>query len=252
MDTPTQVLTTIIILLAFVVTVNAMQFVRRRIDLFPLRPMSAYHLLPTFVGKSIESGQPIHLSFGSATIGDNQTLLSLAGAEFFFHIIQESAMGDAMPIITAASPSLVPLGQDVLRRAYNQRGLVNVWRSSAMRWYPSGSRSLAYAAAISAMMSDDRVSSNVLFGSFGAELALIADSAYRLRTPFIAASDQLDGIAIAYGMADQTLIGEELFVVGSYFSTRANQIALAVSMDVLRWTLIGFLLLLMIVSLRVN
>lgn len=250
MDTPTQVLTTIVILLAFVVTVNAMQFVRRRTDLFPLRPMRAYQELPVLVGKSIESGQPLHLAFGSATLGDSQTLLSLAGAEFFFHITSEAAISDAMPIITASSPSLVPLGQDVLRRAYEQRGLVGRWRSSGMRWYPSGSRSLAYAAAIGAMMGDDQVAGNIFFGSFGAELALMAEGARRRQIPLIAGSDQLDGLAVAYGMADHTLIGEELFVAGSYFSSRANQIALAISVDVLRWTLIGVLLLLMLLNLR--
>ena len=117
-----------------------------------------------------------------------------------------------------------------------------------MRWYPTGDRSLAFAAAITAVMGDDKVSSNVLAGSFGMELALIMHAAQRRNLPTIAVSDQLQGQAIAYALSDYGLIGEEVFTGGAYLSENPGQIAIAVSMDILRWVLILSMLAAMIVT----
>ena len=92
--------------------------------------------------------------------------------------------------------------------------------------------------AISAMMGDDEISSNVLAGSFGPELALILDSGKRRNTPIVAMSNQLDGQAIAYVFSDELLIGEEIFAAASYLSMQDNRDAESVTVDILRWLII--------------
>jgi hypothetical protein len=94
------------------------------------------------------------------------------------------------------------------------------------------------AAAQTALVGADRVAGNVLAGSYGSELALIADAAMRRGQHFIATSDQLEGQAVALVMSDQPLIGEEIFAAGAYLGQAANQIASVVTLDVLRWLLI--------------
>ncbi len=248
MDSTTQVMGIIIFLLTLVISINVTQFIRRRKDLFSLREIEAYTGLPLAVGVAIEANRPLHMSFGSAGLGGRSTVLALAAAEYFYHVARQAAVGDVSPILTLTDSSALPLAQDTLRRAYQSRGLINKYHSNNARWYPAGSRSLAFAAAITAMMSADKTSSHIMAGSFGAELALVMDLAFRRNQSVIAVSDQLEGQAIAYAMGEPTLIGEEIFAAGTYLSGDASQKGATVTVDILRWLLIIAIFILMAVS----
>jgi hypothetical protein len=237
-DSTVQILTILILLLAMVVSVVMTQFVRRRRNLFPLRIIPAYQALPLAVGEGIESNRPVHVSFGGAGLGGAQTLLTLASAELFYQTAERAAIGGIAPILTVSDPTAIPLGQDTLRRAYQSRDLLERYHRGSVRWYPAGARSLAFAAALTATIGDDRVSANILVGSFGPELALVAEASARRNRPVIAASDQLEGQAVAYVLADQPLIGEEIFTAGAYLDESPSHIAGVVTQDVLRILLI--------------
>jgi len=249
LDSTVQIISIIIVLLAFVVLVNVMQFILRRRDAFPLRPIAAFDRVPRLVSESIEAGSPMHFSLGISGIGGEQTLISLAGAELFYQITKQTTIGDRSPIITVAQTEAIPLGVDTLRRAFQKTNHLDRYDPLSVRWYPSGRRVLAFAAAITAMQNEDHVSSHVLAGSFGSELALIADAAQRQDRPVLAVSDQLTGQAVAFAMADEVLIGEEIFAASGYLSDDAGYVAIAITTDVLRWTLVLALLAVFIFSL---
>jgi hypothetical protein len=232
------VLTILIILLALVVSVIATQFARRRRDLFPLRSIPAYEALPLLVGESIEADRPMHLSFGSVALGGSSTIFALATAELFYNLAQRAATGAVSPIFTMSDTTIIPLAQDTLRRAYRSRGRLDRYDGASIRWYPSGAQALTFAAALTATMGDERVSSNVLAGSYGLELALALDAAARRGQSSIAVSDRLDGQAIAYAMSDNPLIGEELLVAGAYLDDSATQRGGVAALDILRILLI--------------
>ncbi len=142
------------------------------------------------------------------------------------------------PIITVSQTSALPVAQDTLRRAYFSRDRMANWRSGSARWYPAPAYPLAFAAALTATLGDDRVSGNILAGSFGPEMALVLDQARRRGIDSVATSVALDGQAVAWAMADDPLIGEEMFAAGGYLSDTAGQMATVVAQDVLRWLLI--------------
>ena len=190
------------------------------------------------MGRAIESDRPLHLSLGGAGIGGENTMSALAGAELAYHVIWQAAIGDDSPIMTVSDPTSLPLAQDTLRRAYEARNLKARYQPFKAQWYPAGSRSLAFAAAITALMGDENMSSNILAGSYGPELALIMAASQRRDTPAIAVSNQLTGQAIAWAMSETPLIGEEVFVAPSYLDKDGQRTSTAVIMDVLRWLLI--------------
>jgi hypothetical protein len=237
-DGTTQIITVLILTLTMVVSVIVTQFIRRRRDLYVLRDIPAYRLLPMLVGEAIEANRPVHVSFGSAGLGGNSTPLTLASAELFYQTAERAAIGGIAPILTVSDPTAIGLGQDMLRRAYESRGLLGRYQRGAVRWYPAGPHSLAFAAALTATLGDDRVSANILVGSFGPELALVAEGSARRNRTVIASSDQLEGQAVAYVLSDQPLIGEEIFAAGAYLGGSPSQIAGIVTQDLLRTLLI--------------
>lgn len=234
-DTTTQITSILIILLVLVITAVMS---RRRRNPFTLRPIAAFAQMPSFARRSIEADRPVHLSIGSAGLGGESTILAIASAELAYQVALRASVGGASPILTLSDTSALPLGQDTIRRAYQSRGLGERFRASSVRWYPSGSRSLAFAAAITAMMSDDDITANILAGSFGPELALIMDSSARRGIPALAVSDQLEGQAVAYAMADEPLIGEEIFAGGAYLGGSPSQTTESVTIDIVRWLLV--------------
>lgn len=242
MDSTTQLIALLVILVVFVLNF----IVRRR--RVPMRPIAAYSILPTLANESIEAARPLHLSLGSATIGDNTTLFALAGADFLYYAVREATLSDAPPIITVTNSTAISLGLDILRRAYRRAGMLERYRPTQVRWYPQGGRSLAFAGGIMAMqsMGEDGISANILAGRFGTELALILWSSQARGRPSVATSDQIEGQAVAMAMADYPLLGDELFAAPGYLDDSLALNGRNVTIDLTR-----FLLALAIVALMI-
>ncbi len=241
MDNTTQFITIIILLLTFIISLIITQFIRRRRDLYALRDIPAFSALPRLIGEAIEADRPLQVALANSGLGGHTTILSLANAEFAYHLLQRGVIGGSAPILAVNESSALPLAQDTLRRAYQSRGLLNRYAAGSGRWYPGGS--LGLAAGLTASMGDDRTGVSVLVGNFGAELALAAGAAARRNQRVVATSALPEGQAVAYVMSDERLIGEEVFAAGAYMGGAASQIAGIVTLDVLRWLLvIGILL----------
>ena len=202
-----------------------------------------FERLPGWVGQAIEAGRPLHLSFGSAGIDKDNAAVAAAEAELFYHIIKAAGSGDVAPVISTSSSATIPLCQDTIRRAWDGND-----RRARAQWYPQGPRSMAFAAGLTATMQVDNPSAHILAGSFGPELALILDSAQRQGQGSFAVSDQLEGQAIAYAMADEVLIGEQLFSAAAYLSNESTARADASVQDVWR----GLLIMLMAILVLIN
>lgn len=240
----------ILFILTTVVLIYFVRLVQSRRARSVLRPISSFNALPMWIGRAIEANRPLHLSLGSAGVGGDSTILALAGAEVFYYIIQDATIGDVSPIITTTSTATIPLGQDTLRRAYQSRKLSKRFKAANARWYPAGQRSIAFAAALTTLTKVENPSSHVLMGSFGPELALILDTAHHEKQPVFAASDQIEGQAIAFALADDYLIGEEIFAAPGYLSDSPGEKAESIVVDLWRILLVLTMIALLVLSLQ--
>ena len=239
MDETTLQIYSALIVLATALLIFVARFLRRRRT---QRRIAGLERLPAWTGRAIETNRPLHLSFGSAAIGGDNTPLALAGAELFHQIIEGAGAGDAPPMMSMSAAMSLPLAQDTARRAWNRGADL-----TRLRWLPSGRRSLAFAAALTDAARTEEPAAHVLAGSFGPELALILDSAERRGQPSLAASDQLAGQAVAYALADEALIGEELFAAPGYVADDGRAGADAVVMDLWRvFVIIGLTIALLV------
>ena len=89
---------------------------------------------------------------------------------------------------------------------------------------------------------------HILAGSFGPELALILDSAEQAGQGTLAVSDQLEGQAVAFAMADEVLIGEQMFDAAAYLGTDTSAHADARVKDIWRGLLIMGLAVLLLLN----
>ncbi len=229
-ETTLQVYSVLFVLATVVLVYTARFFHERRGRRRRQRQLAGIDQIPQWTTQSIESNRPLHLAFGDAGVGGENTPAALAEAEFFYHIIQRANSSDMPPIVSLSAAAAVPLGQDTLRRAWHKGDYL-----SRLQWYP---QDLAYAGAVTASMAVDEPVAHIMAGGFGAELALMLDSADRRGQASLAVSDRLDGQAVAYALADHALIGEELFAASSYVSEDGGGRIDAATLDVWRGLII--------------
>ncbi|MFP4323322.1 MAG: DUF6754 domain-containing protein [Anaerolineales bacterium] len=224
--------------------------VRQRRTPLDLRPLPGYAVLPRLLDASVESDRPAHISLGAASIGDQGTGAALAAAEITYYLTRRLSFERRLPLITTSDPLTLLVATDTLRRAYIARDNLDAFRPNAIAWYPQGERSLAFAAGVSSLAASEQSTAHLLLGTYGAELALIGESAARHRQQMVANSTLLEGQAVAYAMADETLIGEELFV-GSAYLDRDNVLHMStlIAQDTLRWVVIAGILIAILVNL---
>ena len=230
MDVTTQQVLSVLFVLTTVVLVYTARFLQSRASTRrKLRPMPAFERIPDWSSQAIEADRPLHLAFGSASIGEDNTATALANAELFHHIIEKNSAADTPPALSTSAPTTVPLASAKVDAAW-----MGADAEHNVHWYPQGKRALGYAAGVTAVIGDSEPPAHILAGSFGAELGLILDSARRNRQDTLAVSDQLEGQAVAYAMADEALIGEELFAAPAYVTDEGRAAADAIVMDVWR------------------
>ena len=229
-ETTVQVYSVVFVAITVVLVYTARFFQGRRARRRMQRQLAGMDQIPQWITQGIESNMPLHLSFGAAGVGGDSTPAALAEAEFFHHIIRRAHASDLSPVVTMSAPATVPLGQDVLRRAWTPGNAI-----SRAQWYPPD---LAYAGALAASAPAEEPAAHIMAGRFGAELALMLDSAERRGQPSLAVSERLDGQAVAFAMADHALIGEELFAASSAVSEDGGGRVDAAILDVWRGLII--------------
>lgn len=244
MDQTVQIFSILIILTAFVTLTIGTQFVRRKRAAFPIRAIAAYRAIPDQIGLAIERGRGLHVSFGGAGIGGSTTLAALAANELLYQVSARASVAGVAPAATLGDPTAVPLAYGTLQAALRQRGLLT--RRSfdpSVQWYAGGGgRSLAFAAVLTGVMATERIAFSTFAGSFGPELALPLLASARAGAASLATSDQVEGQAVAWVMADQALLGEEVYAARAYLGESAAALGGVIAQDVLRWAVITALL----------
>ncbi|MFC1959752.1 DUF6754 domain-containing protein [Chloroflexota bacterium] len=255
MDPVISVFTVLILLMAFVLVTLGAQVMRRqkRIRL-ALRRIDAYRMMPLLISEAVESERPIHVSFGSSGIGADSTVSALAVADLLYPLVERGAIASQTPIVSLSDPTALGLAQGTLMRAYRRRNTMEFYTSAAARWYPQGSRSLAFAAGVSASIAEEDSNMSVVAGGFGPEIAFIGEQTMRYDQTFLGQSDQLDGQAIAWVMTQQPLIGEELYVAGAYLPQEPAPLHLSqlLAMEGLRLAVIVAILFIAVISFAVE
>ena len=83
----------------------------------------------------------------------------------------------------------------------------------------------------------------MLIGSFGNEVALITDAAERKEGMTLGGTDNLTGQAVLFATAQEPLIGEESYAGGAYLGAGRMHTASLYVQDIIRWVLIGLIVL---------
>lgn len=179
-----------------------------------VRPVDAFDDLPQKAGEAVEGGTRIHLSLGTGVIGTATTTGVLAGITVLDAVAETATISDKPPVVTTGEGASATLAQNALRRAYNRQNAIESYDPLLGRM--AGPTPLSFTAGAMATLKDETVSTSLLIGTFGNELALIADAGRGENAHQIIGTDDTQAQAAAYVTADEVLIGEDVYASGAY------------------------------------
>ena len=222
-----------VMLLLLVVFLVAVYLGKRQIEtgrIPDLRSIPAFNKMQDAMARAIETGRALHISLGTGGIADNLTADSLAGLTVLEDLAKQSAATGVSPIVTMADPTLLPVAQDVMRRAYQGDPPRDV------RWLAP--QPAAYAAGVMGILGTEDVEVTVMVGAFGDEYLLMGEAAKRHRSSHIGAASDPSVLPFVYVTADEMLMGEEMYAAGAYLSGKPWHIGSLLAQDVLRWVIV--------------
>lgn len=227
---------------------------------FSLRPIASYEALKRILAQAAEAGQPVHLSIGIAGIGDRHTADTAAGLTVLDYIADRAAVSASPPIITLAHPTALPVAQDILRRAYLRHGYPEEYDPARVRFvapdpnlytgisanpavYASTPNdAFAYAAGTMQLLNQQKLTANVMVGSFGDEFLLLGETGAQRNLNQIGGTSAVGALPFVYTSVANPLIGEEIYAAGAYLSNRPGHVSSLIAQDIMRWLIVGAVL----------
>jgi hypothetical protein len=217
-----------------------------------LRSLDAYAALRRQSAKSVEAGRGLHFSIGRANLTKVTNPTGVAVVSVLDYVNNQAASSDIHPLVTAGDGSMFLAAQDSLRGAYRTVGRKSRISPSQTQYVAADDQAMAYAAGASSIVSQGQLESNLLIGRYGAEIAILTETADREGMDQVIGSDDPTALAIAVLATDKVLLGEELFAAGAYLNGEPVQIASLQLQDILRVLAIVGILLVAIVNLVVG
>ena len=189
------------------------------------------------IGLAVEDGTRLHISLGSGDLTDfTNNTSGLSALSTLDRIEQLTSTSDLPPMSTSGSGSFQILSQDISR--YNTIEANSSNLSDPNLAQLPGITPFSYAVGVMDAVNDSGTSANVFIGNFGAEAGFFCDSSKKNRSYTLAGSNSIVAQSIFYALADDTLIGEELYALPAYLGSQgAHQASLQVQ-DIFRLLII--------------
>lgn len=208
-----------------------------------LRRIPAYNAAREGFATAAETGRAVHVSPGTGSLTDTGVMAAstLAGMSVVESVSRVSAITGAPLQATTNASITFALTENALRRGYRRAGWPLENESGGARFLTHNDP-IAYMAAASEVVAQNKVSQAVLAGHFGPEVLFLMEAQRRSGAQQITGSSDSQGLALMSITADHTILGEEIFASGAYLERRTSHIASVLSQDGLRWAIIALII----------
>lgn len=227
----------LIFVLVFTGLMIAASIIVRHREERKLREIPAFRRLQRAIGLAVEAGSRLHISLGRGQLLSPQSSIGYVGLSILNTIARSTSISDKPPVATSGEGALGILSQDTQEKAAKYLGV----EYDPMRGRITGLTPYSYAAGTLSFIQEEDIGANLLIGSFGNEVALITDSAERTEGMTLGGTDNLTGQAVLFATAQEPLIGEETYAGGAYLGAGMMHIASLYAQDILRWVIIGLI-----------
>lgn len=165
------------------------------------------------LGRATEMGRPILFSPG---FGELSAMSTYAGLAVLEYVIKRAARFSLRVIVPVPYAPVFSLTQDTVRDAFAAEGRSDLYNAEDVLFLSDNQN--AFAAAVTGIISRERIAAAFYFGSYGYESLLMAETGQRVGAIQVAATDQFFQVPFFLAACDYTMFGEELYAASAYLS----------------------------------
>jgi hypothetical protein len=205
-----------------------------------LRLIPAIQRIKRSMATAVESGKRIHISLGNAPLTEQSAAASYVALNAMKKSVRMATLGDRPLVATSGDGPLSLLTRNGLEFAYRERNASDQYEISQGRL--TGLTRFSYLAGTLSVIRHDNVYANLLMGDLGPESLLMRQAVVRSNGKLLCATSAIPAQAVFFAESEDTLIGEDVFAVAGYLQEDRGQHAGFWVQDILRWVIIGTLL----------
>lgn len=211
----------VVMLIILLTLVAAVYYFHRKVspESLELRPIAGLEALSEVVGRSTETGRPLHYTFGAGEMDADV----LASFEVLKHVASLSARMKADMFVTVTHADQHPIAEQIVRHQYEVDEAGDQFDPTKVLFL--GGHQQAYQSGALALIEREKVAANVLIGSFKAEALTVAEFGNLAGAMQIAGTNQILQIPFFVAACDYVLIGEELFAASAYLGKDRARLA---------------------------
>lgn len=173
---------------------------------FSARKFDAIGKMEEAIGRATEMGKPVFWSYGNGAF-DAQYLAAFVLLEYAASLC---AKYDTRMIVGIYLPEVVPMSEEVIRKAYIEQGKLESWHPEDVRFW-GGSHNPAMIGTISR----EQVAGNFMIGSLFHESVLSIEAAARYNAIQVMGTSNTHQLPFIAAGCDAIFIGAEMFAAAA-------------------------------------
>jgi hypothetical protein len=191
-----------------------------------IRRLAGINAIDEAVGRATEMGRPILFCPGVGGL-DISTFAALA---VLGRVARQAAKYGLRVFVPVMNAAIYPIAEEVCREAYQAEGRPEEFRPDDVRFFSE--RQDSFASATAGLIEREQVAASFLFGAYGYESLILAETGQRVGAIQVAATDAIFQIPFFICACDYTLIGEELYAASAYLSRDPTMLGSLVGQDI--------------------
>ncbi len=214
---------------------------RGRLTDIMLRRLRPAEVMRSLLHRAAEMGDGVHLSPGRGAVHDSGTIAETMAGLDVLRAAAKEALAVGIPVRATSNDSLVSaLVESRLEQAWQAAGRPEVEVQGELL---AQQDRVAYAAGVADLLGRPGVQGNVMLGTLGEEVLLMGEvGAHQTRFQVTGAARPA-AMAFLPLLADDYLLGEELYAAGAYLEPRPERVVSLMAQDGIRMLLLGLILL---------
>lgn len=202
-----------------------------------VRPIAGYDAIPEAVGRAAEMGRPVHYTPGWAGL----VAATFAGLEVMGEVTKQCAKYNVRLVTSVSNPETYAVTEQIMHDSYIQSGTPELWKPDDCRFVSSDG--IAAVSAVIGILNREKVASNIMIGQFTVEALILAEAGNSVGAVQIAGTSNIVQLPFFIVACDYTILGDEMFAAGAYFSGDKVQLGSLRGEDLLKITAIGLMVL---------
>lgn len=176
-----------------------------------IRPIEALDAIDEGIGRAAETGRPILVLPGIASLSSAQTL---AGLTIFGEIGQRAVEIGITPHLITTSPQVVTAAEAIIRQTLETVGKPELYQPGKyIKWFGSGQ--FVYAVGAAGHIMKEKPAFVSAIGYFLADVIVTMETATRVGSLVVGGTTDQSATPLMAMMSDYLLIGEEMYAVSA-------------------------------------